>query len=65
MTDRLLTATEAAKVLELPRSTFYRYRSALRGCLAVRPVGQRKYVLSRLEQFKSGQSTVSFVRRSA
>jgi hypothetical protein len=60
MNDELLNTTEAAKVIGLPIRTFYDHKREFDCCLAPRPIGQRKYVKSKLEQWKAAGTPSRF-----
>lgn len=67
MNNELITTAQAASILGLPRSTFqlYQRRGYFRACLAPLRLGHRKYLRSKFEQIKAGQSLHVFGKRRA
>jgi hypothetical protein len=63
--EMLLTPAEVMKLLGIPKGTFFRYqrRGFFRYAEAAKPMGTRKYVKARLENWVAGESTVQFGRK--
>lgn len=58
MSEPLLTPKEAMQRLGLKKSTFHKYQSRglFKCCLSPAPIGTRRYVASRIEAWRAGES---------